>query len=214
MLTYGSERALFVWFYLSDFAALYMQFQLLDLIWRRKKLVQEYEVSLVMMIVFFNPLQLISPCCANVGGIRDVFMYLSIYLFLEPLGKDTLDMLNHAGVTGLSLYLDPTSWVLHAGFFLCAMDKQTFLQSFIAVVFCRCIMLTTGNFEEQIRNIKNILYIRDHSENIGVYWYARIEVFVNHTDFFIYAYLLFLLVALLQIRIMYRRCMTTIRIAT
>lgn len=180
ILTYGSERALFVWFYLSDFAALYMQFQLLDLIWRRKKLVQEYEVSVVMMIVFLNPLQLISPCCYNVGGIKDVFMYLSIYLFLEPLGPDTLDMLNHAGVTGLSLYLDPTSWVLHAGLFLCAMDKQTFLQSFIAVVFCRCIMITTGNLEEQIRNIQNILTITDHTENIGVYWYARIEVFVNH----------------------------------
>jgi hypothetical protein len=56
MLGHISDKAILVWFYLSDAAALYMQFLLLDMIWRKKKLVQEYERSMIMMIAFLNPL--------------------------------------------------------------------------------------------------------------------------------------------------------------
>ena len=65
-----------------------------------------------------------------------------------------------------------------------------------------------------MRNITNILTIKDHQENVGMYWYARIEVFLLHQHFFIWAYLLFQAIMLMQIRLIYKRCDATIRIVT
>jgi hypothetical protein len=57
------------------------------------------------------------------------------------------------------------------------------------------LMLGTGaDFNEQVSNIGNILMLRDHSENIGIYFYISIEVFKKHAQFFKYAYLIFCVV--------------------
>ena len=75
-------------------------------------------------------------------------MYGSIYFFLNPMGKDMIAMLNHAGVTGISLYLTPTSWVLHLGLLLLNLRKQNLVETVIAVMTCRCIMQLTGDMGE------------------------------------------------------------------
>jgi hypothetical protein len=46
----------------------------------------------------------------------------------------------------------------------------------------------------------NILMLKDHSENIGLYFYISIEIFKQHVNFFLYAYLIFNLIILIQIR--------------
>jgi uncharacterized membrane protein YdcZ (DUF606 family) len=57
------------------------------------------------------------------------------------------------------------------------------------------LMLVFGSdFNEQVQNIVNILTLRDHSENIGIYFYISIEIFKQHADFFKYAYLLFCII--------------------
>ena len=48
-----------------------------------------------------------------------------------------------------------------------------------------------GQWEEQVRNITNIMTLKDHSENIGVYYYISIEVFADHLQFFLIAYQVF-----------------------
>ena len=52
----GNESTLLVFFYLIDFLIIFAQFRLIDNIWTKKKHVQEFEVTILMMVIFFNPL--------------------------------------------------------------------------------------------------------------------------------------------------------------
>lgn len=92
-------------------------------------------------------------------------MYLSIYMFLDPMGTTLIDTLNHGGIIGLSLYLDPSSWVMHLGFFMCHMNKVTAMQNTIGLCFCRCLMMIMGDYKEQVHNLWNYLLITDNYEN-------------------------------------------------
>lgn len=60
----------------------------------------------------------------------------------------------------------------------------------------------------------NILTLKDHSENIGVYFYISIEVFKQHVDFFKTAYLIFTTFILLQIRQIVRKAYAVVALAT
>lgn len=75
-------------------------------------------------------------------------------------------------------------------------------------------MVTGADFSEQVRNIVNILTLRDHSENIGIYFYISIEVFKKHANFFKYAYLVFCLVMVFQIRQLIRRGYAVVALCT
>ena len=57
----SSDDRLLIFFYIVDFLIVMVQFRIIDKIWTKKKFVQEYEVSILMMMIFFNPLQLTSP---------------------------------------------------------------------------------------------------------------------------------------------------------
>lgn len=80
----GSEERLLVFFYVVDFLIVMVQFRIIDKIWTRKKAVQEYEVTILMMVIFFNPLQMTSPSAQNVGVIKDFFAYLALDQYLTP----------------------------------------------------------------------------------------------------------------------------------
>jgi len=81
-------------------------------------------------------------------------------------------------VTGISLYVDPSSWGMHLGFYLCSTKKNHFLSLIMGVGITIALMFITGDIHEQLHNVKNILLIKDHSENIGVYYYISIEIFL------------------------------------
>lgn len=57
----GSHEKMLIFFYVLDFLIVMIQFKIIDKIWTKKKHVQEFEVSILMMVIFFNPLQLSSP---------------------------------------------------------------------------------------------------------------------------------------------------------
>jgi hypothetical protein len=57
----SSDDRLLIFFYIVDFLIVMVQFRIIDKIWTKKKFVQEYEVTILMMVIFFNPLQLTSP---------------------------------------------------------------------------------------------------------------------------------------------------------
>jgi hypothetical protein len=57
----SSDDRLLIFFYIVDFLIVMVQFRIIDKIWTKKKFVQEYEVTILMMMIFFNPLQLTSP---------------------------------------------------------------------------------------------------------------------------------------------------------
>lgn len=78
---------------------------------------------------------------------------------------------------------------------MCSTKRSNPLTFVLTVSTIFALMLATGaDFNEQVNNIQNILMLRDHSENIGVYFYISIEVFKKHAPFFKYAYLAFCIV--------------------
>lgn len=60
--------------------------------------------------------------------------------------------------------------------------------------------LTESAFKGQLRNIWNILTIKEPAENIGVYFYISIEIFKLHINFFFCSYLIYVAIVALQIR--------------
>lgn len=52
----GTEDRLLIFFYIMDFLIVMVQFRIIDKIWTKKKYVQEYEVTILMMVIFFSPL--------------------------------------------------------------------------------------------------------------------------------------------------------------
>jgi phage-related holin len=79
-----SPQQIFIIFYIFDFLITMVQFRIIDKIWTKKKHVQEYEVTIIMMVIFFNPLQLSSPSAQNLGVVKDLFCYFSIDQYLKP----------------------------------------------------------------------------------------------------------------------------------
>ena len=58
----------------------------------------------------------------------------------------------------------------------------------MGVIYFLSLFLIGGGWKDQFRNMINILTLKDHTENIGVYYYISIEVFSDHIDFFLVAY--------------------------
>ena len=148
-----------------------------------------------LMIVFFSPLTLISVSAKNMGVIKDLLCYLNILMFLQDGSESPIW---HLMVIGVSLYIDPSSIFFNLGIVLCTSKKLTVLEALISVTLP--FVLLTMNSNSQIQNALNIMTLRDHSENIGLYWYISIEIFKNHTDFFKYAYVLYNFMMIAQIR--------------
>jgi len=99
-----------------------MQLKIIDMIWGKKKYVREFEVMVMMLVVFFSPLQISSIPAQNTGIIKDLFNYICIYAFLLPNGQE-LTVISQAILFGTTLYIDPTSWPLVLGFLLCDTKK-------------------------------------------------------------------------------------------
>lgn len=74
----SSDDRLLIFFYIVDFLIVIFQFRIIDKIWTKKKFVQEYEVTILMMVIFFNPLQLTSPTAQNVGVVKDLLAYIAL----------------------------------------------------------------------------------------------------------------------------------------
>ena len=78
-----------------------------------------------MMVIFFNPLQLTSPCAQNVGVIKDLFAYLALDQYLTPQSEDGFSsVVVQAVVIGVSQYTDPSSYIMHLGLILCSTKKK------------------------------------------------------------------------------------------
>jgi hypothetical protein len=159
---------------------------------------------------------LTSPTAQNVGVVKDLFAYLALDQYLTPQSADGISsVVIQALIIGVSQYTDPSAYIMHLGLILCSTKKSNPLSFVLTVSTIYALMVATGaDFNEQVQNITNILTLRDNSENIGIYFYISIEVFKKHAIFFKYAYLLFCLVMLLQIRQLIRRGYAVVALCT
>lgn len=214
---FGSdENTIFVFFCVLDVLIIAVQLKIIDLVWMKKKRVRDSEIATMMLIVFCNPLQLSSVCAQNVGIIKDLLVYVCIYAFLLP-SKQALSDTSRAALIGVTLYVDPSSWSLQLGLLLCDPGKRNLLLQLLMSIGIAggLMMLPLGcSVHEQIQNMKNIIFLQDHSENVGLYFYICIEVFKQHVDFFLYAYVLYTFIAVLQVQQMVSRAYTVIALCS
>lgn len=80
----SEENAIFLFLCLFDVCIMVVQLKIIDLIWTRKKYVREFEVTIMMLVIFFSPLQISSIPAQNAGIVKDLLNYICIYTFLLP----------------------------------------------------------------------------------------------------------------------------------
>ena len=59
-----------------------MQLRIASLVWDKKKNVSEAEASIILVFIFFDPLNLCSLTTTNVGSLKDLLTYVCIEQFL------------------------------------------------------------------------------------------------------------------------------------
>lgn len=70
----------------------------------------------------------------------------------------------------------------------------------------------TGQISDSSQNWRNVVMVRDHSENVGFYFYVLIETFLNHLRFFEIGYQLFMPIAVHYIVLLYQRTHTCLKL--
>lgn len=86
---FGSEEnTIFVFFCIIDICIMVMQLMIIDMVWTRKKWVKEYEVMVMMLVVFFSPMQISSIPAQNTGAVKDLFTYICMWAFLQPQNQE------------------------------------------------------------------------------------------------------------------------------
>lgn len=66
------------------------------------------------------------------------------------------------------------------------------------------LLLFSVDWKADLRNHINILFVKDHSENIGLFWYLFVELFKQHVPFYQHLYLMFAAILALQIALLLR----------
>ena len=88
---------------------------------------------------------------------------------------------------GISLYIDPICILFILPVRLIAslietkerMVGKSFIRSRIywAAIYLCLLFIVSSDWKADLRNLRNIAFLRDHSENIGVLWYLFVELF-------------------------------------
>lgn len=141
-----------------------------------------------MIVVFLDPLQAFNLTSHTVPPIKDLLTLVCIYAYLW---NDNLSPIFKGAAVGLCLYVEPASWPMHLGFCLSSNHKDQIVSTSLGLSLLFILIVIGGNIQMQVTNIWNILTIKDHSENIGLFYYISIETFQDHLNFFLYAYLIY-----------------------
>ena len=80
----SEENAIFFFLCMVDVVIMVVQLMIIDMVWAKKKYVKEFEVVVVLLVVFYSPLQISGIPSQNVGIVKDLFNYLCVYAFLLP----------------------------------------------------------------------------------------------------------------------------------
>ena len=150
------------------------------------------------------------PSCMNFGIFKDLMCYLVILNYVSDQKNDFNQYIKECLLYSTCLYIDSQSWPLLVGFIICADKKRSIPVQILIVLgttlaFMQVMAIFGSTLEEQLINVVNIAALKDHSENIGMYFYISIQVFRQHTNFFLISYVVFSLVIVLQIMQLVRR---------
>lgn len=143
----------------------------------------------MQILLIFNPLSMISPAVHNLAIVKYMFLSLAMYKVITNKGFDGIlaDIL-----CGISIYVDPSLIYVLVPVRLISqlIDNKKYLiglnvlKSFLIWGFVMVALLSLVEWKADLRNYINILHVRDHSENIGIYWYIFVEIFKQHVYFY------------------------------
>ncbi len=164
-------------------------------------------MTLAMVLWFiFNPIAMLSPATDNLQIVNHCLL-VSIY-YLAVFDRDysiVRDIL-----CGLAIYVDPTTiyclipiLIIRATVYKNS-TTSLYLSFGISIGIFSLLVATSGAPLDEIRNYQNILYVRDHSENLGFFWYIFVEVFTQHVEFYQHIYLIFISILSIQMTIMFK----------
>jgi hypothetical protein len=132
--------------------------------------------------LIFNPLSLISPAVHNLAIVKHMMISLIVY---RVISKKRFEGIITDIMVGVTIYVDPSLIYMMVPVRMVA-EKLESKGSMVSIKSVKSLMtwgivmaalLSIVDWQADIRNYLNILYVKDHSENIGVYWYIFVEIF-------------------------------------
>lgn len=147
---------------------------------------------------------MISPAVHNLAIVK--YMMISLVMNRVITNKGFRGVVADI-LCGVSLYVDPSLiYVLIPVRLISNLidNKKSLIglnviKSFLIWASVMIALLSLVEWKADIRNYINILHVRDHSENIGIYWYIFVEIFKQHVFFYQNLYLLFLAILAIQV---------------
>ncbi|CDW83503.1 phospholipase carboxylesterase family protein [Stylonychia lemnae] len=133
---------------------------------------------LFIIWAIFNPLSLLQAPVFNLQIINHFMITLVIYMNLK---HKKYSQIQRDLIQSIALYVDPT--LLYAFIPLVIIRNILFYRNLISTLQSITIQMTvlallifsSGDVSLELRNYKNILFVSDHSENLGFFWYIFVE---------------------------------------
>jgi GPI transamidase subunit PIG-U len=164
-----------------DLISVTFQCLIIRMVYMKEK--DAYRVKFIQILLIFNPLSMISPAVHNLVIVK----YMMISLISFQTLKNGFKSVVTDVLCGVTLYVDPSLIYVLIPLRLIAnlVDNRHYLLtlkvifSFLiwGLVFFSIILFAAQDWKADFRNYLNIFYIKDHSENIGIYWYLFVELF-------------------------------------
>ena len=184
----GGELGIKAFLFVCDLLTVLIQTQIISSIYKKEK---DCKIAKIIQIVLiFNPLAIISPAVHNLGILNHLLISILILTVIKSGYTIITDI-----ICGVSLYVDPMLGfvIIPSRMAYALIGRGNFLKSLTIWfgTFQFILFTLSGNPTEDLRNYINIVSVKDHSENIGLFWYIFVELFKQHVTFYQVLYLLF-----------------------
>ena len=173
-----------------DLVTVLVQTSTLAQIYRKRK--QSKALRYLQLLIIFNPLNLISPAVHNLQVVNNMLVAICAWSVVANGWEDGSVMTDL--ISGGAIYLDPCliyviGPVRSVAEVVESRGKRVFsakvLKSLaIWLLVMGGLVILSGDWQADLRNYRNILQVRDHSENIGLFWYLFVELFRQHVSFY------------------------------
>ena len=143
---------------------------------------KEYKSSIAHYIVLgiiFNPLAVVSPAIHNLQIPNHFLLILAVYMVLTQGYGIMTDSICASAIYGdpNMLYVLIPLRVIHSTLSSGrALSLETFKSFLTWGIILAGLIFASGDWQAELRNYQNIVFVKDHSENIGVFWYIFVEV--------------------------------------
>ena len=167
-----------------------MQTSALAQIYRKRK--QATALRYLQLLIIFNPLNLISPAVHNLQIVNHMLVALCAWSVAAKGWEE--DSVVTDVISGAALYVDPCLIYVIGTVRAVAeivesrgtrvVSAKVFKSLAIWLLVMATLVMLSGDWQADLRNYRNILQVRDHSENIGLFWYLFVELFRQHVSFY------------------------------